>query len=411
MRLVVLTKGRKRPVGYITPGGYVKTATGWRKIPKGRVGVASVVALPSAVKDKVEDVSYDDILKMSISEMHTLAAEFKVQLSGLDKKSHKGFANLLYQLGMLKQFGFANKDLVTVSFDESDPAGQVSLGGALRSSGTVRALYWPRAKEIVVGKRFKNSFIHEYFHHIFSTMPRDVRTTVVPILKNTKSYKVFQKMDANRDSKYYSASTEMFARLGNQIMHTMLKEKGVKPSVRITDAPMARFDFTSTDANKIRHQIAFYFQQLKKSLLYKAAHKLQGKIDFQGLPISIENRKGSVRHWYDPLKDEHGETKMYYAYGYIRATKGNDGDSIDCYIGPNKESRKVFVVYQNNPKTGKFDENKILLGFDSAREAKAAYLRQYDDPKFFGSMKEMPFDDFQEKVTRKRKGKVYKVSL
>jgi len=146
-------------------------------------------------------------------------------------------------------------------------------------------------------------------------------------------------------------------------------------------------------------------------VLTKAAHKLQGKLDFQGLPISIENRKGSVRHWYDPLKDEHGETKMNYAYGYIRATKGNDGDSIDCYIGPNKDSTEVFVVHQNNPKTGKFDEDKCMLGFDSAEAAKTAYLGQYNDPKFFGSITEYDIEDFQDKVTRKRKGRVQKVTL
>ncbi len=152
-----------------------------------------------------------------------------------------------------------------------------------------------------------------------------------------------------------------------------------------------------------------YVEKLKSKLfiqLDKAAHKLQGRYEFQGLPISVENRRGSTRKWYDPLKDESGETKMKYDYGYIRATKGNDGDSIDCYIGPTKMSKRVFIVHQNDPKTGKYDEDKVMLGFSSKSEAKDAYLMHYDDPKFFGSIEEMPFGDFQEKVTRKRKGKV-----
>jgi hypothetical protein len=39
-----------------------------------------------------------------------------------------------------------------------------------------------------------------------------------------------------------------------------------------------------------------------------------------------------------------------------------------------------------------------MLGFASAERAKAAYLTHYDNPKFFGSMKTMPFDEFKGKV-------------
>jgi len=35
MKLVIkLSKGKSRPIGYISPGGFVKTAKGWRKAPK-----------------------------------------------------------------------------------------------------------------------------------------------------------------------------------------------------------------------------------------------------------------------------------------------------------------------------------------------------------------------------------------
>jgi len=155
----------------------------------------------------------------------------------------------------------------------------------------------------------------------------------------------------------------------------------------------------------------FFVPDLEKKLKHFEAklsenRKLHYRTEFQGLPISIENRKGSKRYWYDPLKDEEGETKMNYAYGYIRSTEGADGDSIDVYIGDNKESTDVFVVHQNNPKTGDFDEDKVMLGFDTSADAKKAYLSQYDDPKFFGSITKMKIDDFQDKVTHKQKGKI-----
>jgi hypothetical protein len=133
--------------------------------------------------------------------------------------------------------------------------------------------------------------------------------------------------------------------------------------------------------------------------ILKGAYKLQGRIDFRGLKVSIENKKGSTRKWYDPNNKETGSTKMYFDYGYIRNTKGVDGDHVDVYIGPNHEAKSVFVVHQMKaPEFSKFDEDKCMLGFDSAEEAKKAYLRQYNDPKFFGSMTELPFEKFKDKV-------------
>ncbi len=98
---------------------------------------------------------------------------------------------------------------------------------------------------------------------------------------------------------------------------------------------------------------------------------------------------------------------MKYAYGYVRGTLGTDGDEVDVYIGPNEKSDKVFVVTQmKTPEFKEVDEQKCMLGFNSAKDAKKAYIDQYDNPKFFGSMKEMSLDDFKEKL--KTKGKLIK---
>ncbi len=133
------------------------------------------------------------------------------------------------------------------------------------------------------------------------------------------------------------------------------------------------------------------------------ARKLHYRTAFQGFPISIENRKGSYRRGTDPDGHE-WENKMDYAYGYIRLTEGTDGDSLDCYIGPNKESRRVFIVHQVDPNTKKFDEDKVMLGFDTVKAAKTAYLAQYDNPGFFGTMEVTDIEKFKEMID-KRKGK------
>lgn len=132
-------------------------------------------------------------------------------------------------------------------------------------------------------------------------------------------------------------------------------------------------------------------------------YPIKKRLKLWGFDISIENPAGSVRRWYDPHGKETGSTKMHYDYGYIRRTEGTDGDHVDVYIGPDTDSERVYVIDQmKKPATGSdwshFDEQKVMLGFSSASDAKTAYGRQYDDPRFFGSMKEMSMAEFRDKV-------------
>jgi hypothetical protein len=145
----------------------------------------------------------------------------------------------------------------------------------------------------------------------------------------------------------------------------------------------------------------------EKSLTW-SGYPLQGRTKVHGMDISIENKKGSTRSGTD--KDGHEwSIKMNFDYGYIRGTVGVDGDHLDCYVGPNPESKKVFIVNQNDPASGKFDEQKVMLGFDSSEEAKKAYDSQYDRPNFLGDITEMGIDEFKDKIfDDKNKGKMIK---
>lgn len=113
---------------------------------------------------------------------------------------------------------------------------------------------------------------------------------------------------------------------------------------------------------------------------YKMAH-----VTFGGFKITIENAKGSRRYW----KDEKGETgynEMHNHYGYFSNSLGHDGDHVDVFLGSNQDSDKVYVVDQNK-KDGTFDESKVMLGFDSKKEAKEAYLSNFTaDWKGFGTI-------------------------
>ena len=138
-----------------------------------------------------------------------------------------------------------------------------------------------------------------------------------------------------------------------------------------------------------------------------AAYKLDAQMEFQGLPLDIEHSAGSIRRGKD--KDGHEWATIFrYAYGYIRGTKGADGEGLDVFVGPNPNAEKAFVVHQQKPETGKFDEDKIMLGWDTAEEAKEAYLDHYDNPKFFGDMVEISMDRLRELA--KEKGKLAKIA-
>lgn len=148
------------------------------------------------------------------------------------------------------------------------------------------------------------------------------------------------------------------------------------------------------------------YKDLTKSLTY-SGYKLQGRTRLYGMDISIENKKGTYRKGVD--SDGHKwKTLMHYDYGYIRGTVGTDSDHVDCYIGPDKNSKKVYVIHQNNPITHKYDEDKCMLCFESADAAKKAYMKQYDRPGFFGSMETLTVEQFKTFVFSKQGSKIHK---
>lgn len=137
----------------------------------------------------------------------------------------------------------------------------------------------------------------------------------------------------------------------------------------------------------------------------EAGNYKKGKVRLHGLDISIENPKGSTRKG----KDQDGKewsSEMKHHYGDIKGTTGADGDSIDVFIGDKPESQKVFVVDQIDPKTGEFDEVKVMMGFDDAEAAKSGYLSNYDKNwKGLGEITEASVEDFKAWTKRPRKSK------
>jgi hypothetical protein len=114
--------------------------------------------------------------------------------------------------------------------------------------------------------------------------------------------------------------------------------------------------------------------------------------DFAGFHIGIENEVGSTRSgpgW---------SVIMSHPYGFFAGTKGVDGDGVDVFLGFFEPADDVFVVHTKNPRTGKADEDKCMLGFKNAQEAIAAFLVNYSDPRFLHSFDVVPVEEFRAKL-------------
>ncbi len=88
-----------------------------------------------------------------------------------------------------------------------------------------------------------------------------------------------------------------------------------------------------------------------------------------GLTVYIENEEGSLR------KGPWGMMIMKNPYGYVAGTEGVDGDAVDCFLGADYATAPtVYVIHQGKPDP----EDKLMIGFASARAAAIAYEDNYN---------------------------------
>jgi hypothetical protein len=137
----------------------------------------------------------------------------------------------------------------------------------------------------------------------------------------------------------------------------------------------------------------------------EAGNYKMGHIRINGLPISIETPKGTIRTYKNDDGTE-GKIKMRCHYGYFTNTtaQGKDGDAVDVFIGPNVDSFEyVYVIDQNN-NDGDFDESKVMLGFNSIEHAKQIFMDCHtSDWKGFRNITKVSFNVFKKWLYRKHK--------
>ena len=139
----------------------------------------------------------------------------------------------------------------------------------------------------------------------------------------------------------------------------------------------------------------------------EAGNYKKGHIKVDGLNITIEQPKGSIRRGTD-ANGKQWESEMHNTYGYIRGTESVDGDHIDIFLSDNPTEGNVFVVDQVN-KDGSFDEHKVMYGFSDMESAKRAYLSNYEEGwQGLGNITEVSKEDFKAWIdSSKRKTKPF----
>lgn len=121
------------------------------------------------------------------------------------------------------------------------------------------------------------------------------------------------------------------------------------------------------------------------------------KRDFQGIPISLEYLPGERRI----IRNDAG--KIVYdrllenGYGYFDGTRGEDGDEIDLILGPDNDSKLVFLIWMKDLGEDikeREDEFKCAIAFSNFDAAQRAFCQQYN-LSFFGGCETMTMRQFR----------------
>jgi len=129
-----------------------------------------------------------------------------------------------------------------------------------------------------------------------------------------------------------------------------------------------------------------------------AGNYAKGHVRIDGLPITIENPKGSIRSGIAP-NGARWSSKMECDYGYIKGTVGADGDHLDVFLGPDLSSEIVFIIDQVTQGSGKFDKHKIVFGTKNRQEAKDLYLSNFNAGWKCGNITPMTIQEFRNWIT------------
>jgi hypothetical protein len=189
-----------------------------------------------------------------------------------------------------------------------------------------------------------------------------------------------------------------------------------KGKAAISEKPTAIRDLTKTssaaDAQRAFYastKISPYYAKKQRDKrkaaeakrMAKKASAVKKQVTYGGLPMKLEHEAGDKRSGVNGATGKSWERTMGDAYGYVPGTNGQgaDGEAIDVYFNPRAPEEPPAHVYKirQKRKTGEYDEDKFMVGYESAADARKAFLRNM--PSWaFGSLTRVPTEKFKSQV-------------
>ena len=140
---------------------------------------------------------------------------------------------------------------------------------------------------------------------------------------------------------------------------------------------------------RLNHLPESYKSKLR-SILIKSDRAPLYELTIKGMPIVIEFDAGDIKHTRTGR-----DLLIHYPSGFFKGSKGLDGDSVDCFVGPNTDANHVYLMRQINPSTKDIVEIKCMVGFPSDAVATEAYKLHYPDVQYFGGMRSFEINSFK----------------
>jgi hypothetical protein len=118
-----------------------------------------------------------------------------------------------------------------------------------------------------------------------------------------------------------------------------------------------------------------------------------GKVHYQGFAIGIENPRGTYRTGIDANGNK-WKSRLSDHYGKLLGTRGADGDAIDVFLGQYPNATRVYAI--NQFINGRFDELKLMMGYQNMESARLSYMLSYERGwKGLGSIIEMTYEQLR----------------
>ena len=300
----------------------------------------------------------------------------------------------------LEEYVANNIGRFTLNYEGKEKGGAFS-NGIQQETGLGRKDF---EKLQILAKEGEGKTVPEFVHSLYDDMPmnlkqmgytdHDIRSAFLDLIGSAQSYSDIKNYTLNNKV----ANVEQLMRDVERQEEEM--KQGGESTEDIENAP-----FADRLQNAIAETETEPTEAQKKAGNYKKGH-----LTFGGYNFTVETPKGATRSG----KDEQGKpwsVTMHDTYGYILGKIGVDGDHIDMFINDAADldtfDGNVCVIDQVNPKTGEFDEHKVMYGYPDEAAAITAYAKNYSPGwKGLGKVTSVPkatFDKWLESSDRKTK--------